>query len=131
MIGEFYYSDSMIIKVEEYIKIAPNTYAVNPYWEDKRLIAWTLVSNLKPIPISRRLLQVFGFTYINPDWVLDINETTTCNIHIKDNNACIVTLTMWGVEDVTISRECNYIHELQQFFKGLNLEFDFEKLLTI
>jgi hypothetical protein len=77
------------------------------------------------------LLQVFGFTYINPDWVLDINETTTCNIHIKDNNTCIVTLTMWGVEDVTISRECNYIHELQQFFKGLNLEFDFEKLLTI
>lgn len=131
MIGEYYYSDSMIIEIEEYIKIAPNTFAVNPIWEDRRLTAWTLASNLKPIPISTRILKALGFTYVKPDWVRDISENATLNIYIKDDNTCIVTLTMWGVDDVTISKEMQYIHELQRFLKGLNLNLEFEKLLSI
>lgn len=131
MIDEIYYYDSSIIKITEAIKLNSGGYAINPIWEGDTLTVCTPFEKLKPIPLNRQVFNALGFESRGGKWTKDLDISVSCNIYEKGKGLCEIEVFFWGIQDKSFSIQLSYVHELQRLFKGLKIDIDWDKLLTV
>lgn len=79
------------------------------------------ITEFEPIPLTEEWLVKFGFDKWN-DWggmySIDINEAKKAQIEYRiENNKCYLS-----IEDEQISKQINYVHQLQNLYFALTGE---------